>query len=185
MKKLRFKAIGFEALHDPTDIYVVIGRILASRERRAEGATGDLMDPSWWVWTWQLQPPEGFWPSEEVLPRKEIEAMLTGTSATDAAARIDAARAIAAVRFKVREAECAARAKGSPGKGGFPRMDPARIQELGRIGGLKSHAMGKAHRFTSEQAREAGRKGGLAHHVVRSGGQPTHKKAMAAKEGSR
>lgn len=39
-------------------------------------------------------------------------------------------------------------------------MDRARQQEIARMGGRASHEKGKAHQFTSEEARAAGRKGG-------------------------
>ena len=42
----------------------------------------------------------------------------------------------------------------------WKKEDPARRAEFGRRGGIA--ARGKAHRFTTEQAREAGRKGGIA-----------------------
>lgn len=41
-------------------------------------------------------------------------------------------------------------------------MDPARAFELRSRGGKAVQAMGKAHKFTPEEAREAGKKGGLA-----------------------
>jgi general stress protein YciG len=44
--------------------------------------------------------------------------------------------------------------------GGFAAMDPARLREIAREGGLAAHAEGKAHQFTSEEARRAGMKGG-------------------------
>ncbi len=45
-------------------------------------------------------------------------------------------------------------------KRGFASMDPERQREVARRGGKAAHAKGRAHEFTSEQAREAGRKGG-------------------------
>ena len=44
--------------------------------------------------------------------------------------------------------------------GGFAAMDPARLRKIAREGGLAAHAEGKAHQFTSEEARRAGKKGG-------------------------
>ncbi len=44
--------------------------------------------------------------------------------------------------------------------GGFAAMDPGRLREIAREGGLAAHAEGKAHQFTSEEARKAGKKGG-------------------------
>jgi len=49
---------------------------------------------------------------------------------------------------------------------GFASMDPKRQREIASEGGKAAHARGKAHKFTSEEAREAGRKGGQV-----SGGQ--------------
>lgn len=45
---------------------------------------------------------------------------------------------------------------------GFAAMDRARVRALGAKGGKLAHERGKAHRWTSDEAREAGRKGGLA-----------------------
>jgi general stress protein YciG len=47
-------------------------------------------------------------------------------------------------------------------KQGFRSMDPQRLREIASQGGIASHRSGKAHEFTSEEARAAGRKGGLA-----------------------
>jgi general stress protein YciG len=44
--------------------------------------------------------------------------------------------------------------------GGFAAMDPERLREIAREGGLAAHAEGKAHQFTSDEARQAGMKGG-------------------------
>ncbi|NDD27055.1 MAG: stress-induced protein [Proteobacteria bacterium] len=43
---------------------------------------------------------------------------------------------------------------------GFASMDSTRQREIARMGGRASHEKGKAHQFTSEEARNAGRKGG-------------------------
>lgn len=43
---------------------------------------------------------------------------------------------------------------------GFAAMPPEQQRAIARLGGLKAHEDGRAHRFTSEQARVAGRKGG-------------------------
>ena len=45
---------------------------------------------------------------------------------------------------------------------GFAVMDPDRQREIASSGGRAAHAGGKAHEFTSDEAREAGRKGGRA-----------------------
>lgn len=47
---------------------------------------------------------------------------------------------------------------------GFASMDKKRQREIASMGGVKAHAMGTAHEWTSEEAREAGRKGGMASH---------------------
>lgn len=45
----------------------------------------------------------------------------------------------------------------------FPAsMKPERQRQIASIGGKAAHKMGKAHEFTSEEAKEAGRKGGKA-----------------------
>src|SRR5688500_3358933 len=43
---------------------------------------------------------------------------------------------------------------------GFASMDAHRQREIARKGGRAAHEKGKAHEFTSEEARQAGRKGG-------------------------
>ena len=45
---------------------------------------------------------------------------------------------------------------------GFAAMDPERHREIARMGGRAAHAQGKAHEFTSEEARRAGNVGGRA-----------------------
>ncbi|MGH7295580.1 MAG: KGG domain-containing protein [Polyangiaceae bacterium] len=50
---------------------------------------------------------------------------------------------------------------------GFAAMDPARVSEIARKGGMAAHARGTAHQFTSEEAQVAGRKGGRATHAKR------------------
>jgi len=55
---------------------------------------------------------------------------------------------------------------------GFAAMDPNLVREISRKGGKAAHEAGKAHEFTSEEARAAGRKGGLASHAKRRTAQP-------------
>lgn len=43
---------------------------------------------------------------------------------------------------------------------GFASMDAAKQREIASKGGRAAHAQGRAHQFTSEEARKAGRKGG-------------------------
>lgn len=47
-------------------------------------------------------------------------------------------------------------------KRGFGSMDRRKQAEIASKGGRAAHEQGKAHEFTSEEAREAGRKGGKA-----------------------
>ena len=57
------------------------------------------------------------------------------------------------------QSQLAAKAKS---KRGFASIDPERQREIARLGGQAAHRQGKAHQFTTEEAREAGRKGGAA-----------------------
>jgi general stress protein YciG len=43
-------------------------------------------------------------------------------------------------------------------KRGFAVMDPTRVREIASMGGRTAHANGRAHEFTSEEARAAGKK---------------------------
>lgn len=45
-------------------------------------------------------------------------------------------------------------------KRGFAAMDPAKQREIASAGGKAAHEHGRAHEWTSEEARAAGRKGG-------------------------
>lgn len=47
---------------------------------------------------------------------------------------------------------------------GFASMDERRRREIASEGGKASHQRGKAHEFSSEEARMAGRKGGQIAH---------------------
>lgn len=51
-------------------------------------------------------------------------------------------------------------------KRGFASMDPARVREIASQGGRAAQASGRAHQFTSDEAREAGRKGGRGRRIV-------------------
>ena len=42
---------------------------------------------------------------------------------------------------------------------GFAAMDPEKQRKIASIGGRTAHELGRAHEFTSEEARDAGRKG--------------------------
>src|SRR4051812_40016827 len=43
---------------------------------------------------------------------------------------------------------------------GFASMDPEKQKQIARQGGKAAHEKGKAHQFSSEEARAAGKKGG-------------------------
>lgn len=43
-------------------------------------------------------------------------------------------------------------------KSGFASMSAEKRSEIARLGGKAAHAQGKAHRWTTEEARAAGRK---------------------------
>ena len=45
---------------------------------------------------------------------------------------------------------------------GFASMTPEKQKEIASKGGRAAHAQGRAHEFTSDEARNAGRKGGEA-----------------------
>lgn len=47
-------------------------------------------------------------------------------------------------------------------KRGFASMDKEKQREIASKGGKAAHQSGRAHEFTSEEARNAGRKGGQA-----------------------
>jgi general stress protein YciG len=74
---------------------------------------------------------------------------------------------------------------------GFASMDPAKQKEIASKGGKAAHAQGRAHEFTSDEARVAGRKGGevvsrdRAHMAAigREGGQARGRnRAIAARD---
>jgi general stress protein YciG len=48
-----------------------------------------------------------------------------------------------------------------PNKQGFAMMDASKRREIASLGGRAAQAVGKAHKFTHEEAIAAGRKGGL------------------------
>jgi uncharacterized protein len=47
---------------------------------------------------------------------------------------------------------------------GFASMDRDRQRDIASKGGRAAHQKGRAHEWTSDEAREAGRKGGMASH---------------------
>jgi uncharacterized protein len=50
---------------------------------------------------------------------------------------------------------------------GFASMDPEKQRRLASKGGTAAHEKGRAHEWTSEEARAAGRKGGVASQIER------------------
>ena len=50
----------------------------------------------------------------------------------------------------------------SKSKRGFASMDHARRTKIASSGGIAAHKLGRAHTWTTEEARAAGRKGGRA-----------------------
>jgi hypothetical protein len=50
---------------------------------------------------------------------------------------------------------------------GFAGQDRAWVSEQARLGGIAAHAVGKAHKWTSDEAKAAGRKGGAATAALR------------------
>jgi general stress protein YciG len=52
-------------------------------------------------------------------------------------------------------------------KRGFAAMDAEKRRRIASEGGKAAHQSGKAHKWTSTEAREAGRKGGKATHAAR------------------
>lgn len=65
------------------------------------------------------------------------------------------------VRPGAKSVRPAARIGDGKSRRGFASMDPALQHRLATEGGKASHASGRGHKWTTEQAREAGRKGGL------------------------
>lgn len=63
-------------------------------------------------------------------------------------------------------------------KQGFATLSRERRSEISRMGAQAAAASGRAHRFTSDEARAAGSKGGKAPHRVRGRG------ARRAREGA-
>lgn len=53
---------------------------------------------------------------------------------------------------------------------GFQLLSREQMKEIASRGGRAAHANGRAHQFTSEEAREAGRRGGAARRTRKSEG---------------
>jgi len=54
----------------------------------------------------------------------------------------------------------------SKAKRGFAAMSPEKRREISRRGGVASHAHGKAHQWTKEEAQAYGGKGGKRAHAL-------------------
>lgn len=52
---------------------------------------------------------------------------------------------------------------------GFAALTPKRRSEIARMGGKEAHKCGRAHVFSSAEARAAGSKGGIAAAAARAG----------------
>ena len=50
---------------------------------------------------------------------------------------------------------------GTKSRRGFAAMSPETQRRIASAGGKASHASGRGHRFSADEARDAGRKGGL------------------------
>jgi general stress protein YciG len=70
-------------------------------------------------------------------------------------------------------------------KRGFASMSAEKRREIASQGGRASHEQGKAHRFTSEEARVAGIKGGKSAHEKGSAHKWTQEEAAEAGRKSR
>jgi general stress protein YciG len=54
---------------------------------------------------------------------------------------------------------------------GFASMDRNKQRDIASKGGKAAHQKGRAHEWTSEEAREAGRRGGIASHRRKQEGE--------------
>ena len=60
---------------------------------------------------------------------------------------------------------------GTKSRRGFAAMSPETQRRIASEGGKASHASGRGHRFSTEEARDAGRKGGLISRRGKSDGK--------------
>jgi uncharacterized protein len=60
---------------------------------------------------------------------------------------------------------------------GFTSMSPEKHREVASKGGKTAHALGRAHKWTSEEAQAAGRKGGAISRKRRRNSQWNSQKA--------
>jgi general stress protein YciG len=61
---------------------------------------------------------------------------------------------------------------GTKSRRGFAAMSPETQRRIASEGGKASHASGRGHRFSAEEARDAGRKGGLVSRRTKDSGKP-------------
>ncbi len=66
-----------------------------------------------------------------------------------------------AANFSENVAPRPANRTGGKSRRGFAAMSPETQRRIASEGGKASHASGRGHRFTADEARDAGRKGGL------------------------
>jgi uncharacterized protein len=71
------------------------------------------------------------------------------------------ASAIAPKNAASRPATRPANRVGTKSRRGFAAMSPETQRRIASEGGKASHASGRGHRFSADEARDAGRKGGL------------------------
>lgn len=71
------------------------------------------------------------------------------------------ASAIAPKNTTSRPATRPANRVGTKSRRGFAAMSPETQRRIASEGGKASHASGRGHRFSADEARDAGRKGGL------------------------
>ena len=83
-------------------------------------------------------------------------ASTTMTTSSSAAAPIEAATPRPANRV------------GAKSRRGFAAMSPETQRRIASEGGKASHASGRGHRFSTDEARDAGRKGGLVSRRTKS-----------------
>jgi hypothetical protein len=56
---------------------------------------------------------------------------------------------------------------------GFQALSPERLKEITSQGGIAAHTLGKAHEWTTEEARQASQKGVQSRRKRRTSGRPS------------
>ena len=67
---------------------------------------------------------------------------------------------------------------GAKSRRGFAAMSPETQRRIASEGGKASHASGRGHRFSAEEARDAGRKGGLVSRRGKSADKQNQQEAV-------